>query len=215
MDQMVARLRRVTPVEGRYMLGIAGAPGAGKTTLAAALALQLGSAAAVVEMDAFHLAKEQLRRLERLERQGAPDTFDVAGYLDVLRRLRVERTDAFIPVFDPLIEEPIAAAELIPTSTRLIITEGAYLLFATHGWHEVRPLLDEVWYLEIAEDERRNRIVARRRDHGRSDLETDRWFKNVDEPYRSAVQTSAQLADLVLRAPRAGSVSIDSGSVSE
>jgi pantothenate kinase len=116
----------------RKLLGLAGAPGAGKSTLAAALLEAVGAdRAQVVPMDGFHLANVELQRLGRAARKGAPDTFDSAGYVALLQRLREQRPDGgivYAPEFRREIEEPVAGAIAVLPTTQLVITEGNYLL---------------------------------------------------------------------------------------
>ncbi|WEH38970.1 nucleoside triphosphate hydrolase [Streptomyces sp. AM 2-1-1] len=85
---LAARARALIVPGRRRILGITGPPGAGKSTLAAALVEALDGAAVLVPMDGFHLAGAELERLGRAQRKGAPDTFDAAGYAALLRRLR-------------------------------------------------------------------------------------------------------------------------------
>src|SRR5947207_15332686 len=99
---------RALAAGGRRLLGLAGAPGSGKSTLAAALAAALAERAIVVPMDGFHLANAELARLGRAGRKGAPDTFDAAGYVALLRRLRSQpaHEPVYAPAFRREIEEP-------------------------------------------------------------------------------------------------------------
>ena len=112
----------------RRLIGITGAPGAGKSTYAARLAEQLSPAAIVVPMDGFHLAGRELDRLGRADRKGAPDTFDVDGYVDLLARLRCTTSTVYAPEFRRDIEEPIAGAIAVEAHHTTVITEGNYLL---------------------------------------------------------------------------------------
>jgi len=109
-DELLARAEGLAVRGKRHVLGIVGAPASGKTTLAWALADALGSRAAVVGMDGFHLAQVELNRLGRAERKGAPDTFDAAGYVHLIRRLAEGRETVYAPEFRREIEEPIAGA---------------------------------------------------------------------------------------------------------
>jgi pantothenate kinase len=159
---------------GRVLLGLAGAPAAGKSTLARRLVSgveqRLGPGrAARVPMDGFHLSTAQLDRLGLRDRKGAPETFDVDGYLHLLRRLRVE-TDrpVYVPDFDRRLEEPVAAGLVVPPSAGLVVTEGNYLADDGEGWREVRGLLDALWYVEAPAPVREARLLRRHVRGGRT-----------------------------------------------
>ncbi|MFJ6723264.1 nucleoside/nucleotide kinase family protein, partial [Streptomyces sp. NPDC091259] len=131
-----ARARALAAAGGRRILGIAGAPGAGKSTLAAELVRALGPGlAVVVPMDGFHLAQAELERLGRADRKGAPDTFDAAGYVALLARLRERAAAAvYAPTFDRALEEPVAGSIRVGPHVPLVITEGNYLLHGAGAW---------------------------------------------------------------------------------
>src|SRR5690349_12818292 len=137
--ELFTRARALVASGERRILGIAGPPGGGKSTVARAVVAALGELARLVPMDGFHLAQAELVRLGRRDRMGAPDTFDDAGYAALLERLRGEEPVVYAPEFRREIEEPIAGAIAIPRSVQLVVTEGNYLLL----WPQIKPLLDE------------------------------------------------------------------------
>ncbi len=196
-DDLVARATALGG-GGRGMLGICGAPGAGKSTLAAELVEALGDKAVYVGMDGFHLAQVELERLGRTERKGAPDTFDAAGYVNLLRRLRDQTEIVYAPQFRREIEEPIAGAVPVFPETPLIVTEGNYLLVPEHPWGDVRHLLDEVWFLAPSETERHRRLIARHEQFGRSPEQARDRAYGSDERNATVINATANLADLVL-----------------
>ena len=195
---LVEAARGLVGTGRRHLLGITGTPGAGKSTVCAALLAELGDDAVLVGMDGFHLSNRQLRRLGRAGRKGAPDTFDVAGYAAMLQRVRDADHDVYAPVFDRSIEESIAAAAVVPADVPLVITEGNYLLLEDHGWDAVRGLLDTVWYLDVAADARGRRHTARRPGHGPAAAAAAGVRRAVDEPNARLVEGTRSRADLVL-----------------
>ncbi|MFJ7342589.1 nucleoside/nucleotide kinase family protein [Streptomyces sp. NPDC101110] len=203
-DDLLHRARALPRDGGRAILGIAGSPGAGKSTLAQHLVRELNGTGAPwvahVPMDGFHLADAELERLGRRSRKGAPDTFDAAGYAALLRRLRDEPGDdvVYAPGFERVLEQPIAGAIPVHPSARLIVTEGNYLLLHTGSWSRVRPLLDEVWFCELPERERVRRLVARHERFGKTHEEAVVWVSRSDERNAELVATTRERADLLV-----------------
>jgi len=187
----------------RHMLGITGAPGAGKSTVAEQLVAELGPDAAVlVPMDGYHLANEVLLALGRRDRKGAHDTFDDGGYARLLAALRTQGADdpvVYAPRFRREIEEPIGSAIAVPATTPLVITEGNYLLLDFAAWPAARACLDEVWFLAPDTDTRHQRLVRRHEAYGKSPAEAQRWTLGSDERNAQLIESTAGRADRVLR----------------
>jgi pantothenate kinase len=168
MADLIAAARALIVPGERRILGLTGAPGAGKSTLAEALLAALAPDAVVVAMDGFHLRDDELKRLGRYQRKGAIDTFDAAGFVHLLRRLRNRERLVYVPVFDRALEESIGSAVPVPGEVPLIITEGNYLLVRDGEWGEIAGLLDESWYVEPGDRVRVERLIARHVAFGRS-----------------------------------------------
>ena len=183
---------------GGRILGIAGPPGAGKSTLSEALATHFRDRAQLLPMDGFHLANEELIRLGRNTRKGAPDTFDVDGYLSALQRVRAREHDVLVPRFHRQIEEPVAGAIRIAVDVDLVITDGNYLLLQQDRWSEVAQHLDESWMLRPNDAVRHERLVARHVVHGRTVEQAEAWVHTVDEPNAVLIGQLSAAADLVI-----------------
>lgn len=197
--RLLERARRLAGTGQRRILGITGAPGAGKSRLSAALVEALAPAAVAVPMDGYHLADAELVRLGRRDRKGAADTFDAAGYLALLRRLRDPAEDVvYAPEFRREIEDPIAGAIAVYRSTPLVVTEGNYLLLDTKPWAAVRTLLDEAWYLEPDEQTRIDRLIKRHVAFGKPPAAARAWALGSDERNAAVIRATRDRADLVV-----------------
>jgi pantothenate kinase len=199
LAELVARASALT--DRRRILGITGAPGAGKSTLAAALVDALPAGMAVlVPMDGFHLADVQLGALGVRSVKGAPETFDAAGYVALLRRLAGPSAAGVVyaPEFRREIEEPIAGAIAVPASVPLVVTEGNYLLLDSPPWVEVRPLLDEAWFLSLDPDVRMSRLIARHVAFGRSSSQARDRAAGSDQRNADLIEATRTRADLVI-----------------
>jgi pantothenate kinase len=198
----------LVPETGRGMLGVAGVPGSGKTTLVEQLVAAVADSrgadfVAHVPMDGFHLSDAQLTRLGILDRKGAPDTFDGWGYTALLQRIRSESDHpVYVPGFERDLEQPIAAALVVPPTARLVVTEGNYLLLPDGPWPKVRGALDEVWFVLTDEQLRVERLVERHVLFGKDRDHAVDWVDRVDGANARLVTATADRADrIVLNRP--------------
>ncbi|GAB3445650.1 nucleoside/nucleotide kinase family protein [Streptomonospora sediminis] len=206
LEELAAEARTMAARSAsRAVLGLAGPPGAGKSALARYLVDQvrngLGpSSAAYLPMDGFHLSNAQLERLGRRDRKGAPDTFDVRGYLAMLRRLHtVGDAPVYAPDFDRTLDEPIAARQAIEPGVRLVVTEGNYLAEDAPLWREVRALLDDLWYVEADDTTREARLVDRQMAGGRSRGDAEAWVQRSDRANSEIVKASRANCSRIVR----------------
>lgn len=198
-EVLLERARRLLLAPGRAVLGIAGAPASGKSTLTAQLALRLAAdhpgAVAVVGMDAFHLGQRVLERRGLVGVKGAPHTFDAGGYAALLTRLRTDPGTVYAPEFHREIEDSVAAEVEVGPEVGLVLTEGNYLLLPEPPWDAVRPLLDEAWFVHLDDEERRRRMVLRHESYGHSPADARARTLGSDE-------ANAVLVDRAARASR-------------
>jgi len=198
LEEFVSTLAASGP---RRVLGVAGPPGAGKTTAAHHIVNLHGDTAARVPVDGYHLSNRQLRRLDRLDRKGAPDTFDVAGLVTTLQRLRTARGDVYIPGFDHVIDEPIAAEHVVLPEVTLVVVEGNYLLVDEDPWKSVRSLLDAVVFVDEPWSVTRTRLVARQMAKGKERERAEAWVDRSDRANFDIVMTTRDSADVIVTAP--------------
>jgi pantothenate kinase len=207
LEAALGRIHSLQTAQGaeRILLGICGAPGSGKSTLARLVVDALtaeGVAAAWVPMDGYHLADVELDRLGRRDRKGAIDTFDGAGYLSLLRRLgSPDEQIVYAPEFERDIEQPIAGAIPVFPDTRIVVTEGNYLLDDSPVWRDVPAALTEVWFADEDDVLRRSRLVERHVRFGKSRAEAEAWVAEVDEPNAVRIAARASSADAIVTLP--------------
>ena len=194
---------------GRAVVGITGAPGAGKSTLAAELETALrrrGLLAGSVPMDGFHFSNAVLDELGRHQRKGAPDTFDVDGYLAILDRVRQaapegEPREVLAPVYRRDLHEPVAAGTRV-AGRGIVVTEGNYLALNSLGWEGARERIDLLIMVEVDEAELIRRLVARHMSFGRDRADAGHWVRAVDLPNARLVANSVSRCDEVWRIGR-------------
>jgi pantothenate kinase len=196
-------VRPLLAAPGRILVGLTGPPAAGKSTLATALAAaltnDLDAPAVAVPMDGFHLANAELARLGFENRKGAPETFDAAGYVNLLRRLRADEPSiVYAPTFNRAINESIGSAIPIRPHVRVVVTEGNYLLLDTPPWHEVRPLLDLALYLDAPQSTRHSALVRRQLARGLSRPAAQAWAGGSDAANARLIESTRERADRIL-----------------
>jgi pantothenate kinase len=208
LEDLMARVRRLGSSQpAPVVIGVVGAPGAGKTTLVETLVQELNKDSpkpehqqyAHVPMDGFHLSDQELTRLGLLERKGDPETFDVHGYAATLQRLRCPRTAVvYAPGFERTIEQPIAGVVPVYPSATTILTEGNYLLLDRPEWQHVRDQCTEIWYCQQDDELRIKRLIQRHIQFGKTPAEAELWVRTVDEENARLILTTRAHADLVV-----------------
>lgn len=186
----------------RYMLGIVGAPGAGKSTLTAALNTALiacGETSVVVPMDGFHFDDIILNARGHRARKGAPHTFDAPGFEVLLMRIRAREPDIAIPVFDRTMELSRAAADIVQAETRFILVEGNYLLLRQQPWARLKPLFDYTLFLDVPRGELERRLTQRILSHGHDLAYAKNWIASNDMLNIDEVISNSATADVTVR----------------
>lgn len=201
VNEIADELRSLTDETGsRIMLGLCGAPGAGKSFVADAIADALGpDFAVVVPFDGFHLATSVIADTPLMARRGAFDTFDLGSYMSLLARLRARDEDVvYAPEFRRGLEEPIASAIPVPREIPIIITEGNYLLSQHPTLRSVHAMLDAVWYLHTPPEVRLPQLVARHVSFGKNAADAEAWANGTDQKNAEEIESTHMWADRVI-----------------
>ncbi|KAI0802978.1 P-loop containing nucleoside triphosphate hydrolase protein [Irpex lacteus] len=199
-EYLAESFAKVPPTQ-RLIVGIAGVPASGKSSLAAKLVRYTNDIirkrtatyddrdpAILVGMDGWHLTRAQLDAFPDAklahDRRGAHWTFDGDSYVAFVRELRrplsevTTREDAVIyaPSFSHELKDPTPKAVAIHPHHRLVVIEGLYPFLSIEPWVEAGKLLDERWWVEISEEEAKARLVLRHVLTGvAKDLEEAEW----------------------------------------
>ena len=196
--ELAAVIRQKATGQGRFLTALAGPPGAGKSTLAAALVDALGQGAKAVPMDGFHYDDRVLIARGARDRKGAPDTFDAQGFFHLLRRLRTE-AEVAIPLFDRDLEISRAGADIVMPEDRLLVVEGNYLLLNEAPWPEAAPLFDLTVWIDVPEAELDRRLLSRWAHYGKTPEQARAWIDGNDMPNIRRVTQNSRAADVVVR----------------
>lgn len=196
---LAQRARELLAHPTRTILGIAGGPGTGKSTLAQSLVTALGPSAAYVPMDGFHMLHSKLEALGTVADKGMPHTFEAAAFVELLTALKSTSAPMTAPAYSRRIEDVVPDAITIPATAKLLVVEGNYLLLANAPWWPIRPLLDLAVHLEVPREIVRARLLKRHAEEGLFTEERNRaHIERVDLPNYDLVQRSNSRADIII-----------------
>jgi pantothenate kinase len=199
--RIAASLRARAAGHDRFIVAVAGPPGSGKTTLADQLKAELlstGETVVVVPMDGYHLDDVILNARGHRARKGAHHTFDAAGFIHLLRRIRDREPEVYLPVFDRSLELSRAAADMVAAETRFILVEGLYLLLKRSPWNDLKPIFDHTIFLDVPESELVRRLTKRILSYGFDEAYAKNWIASNDLINMREVIENSSTADTVL-----------------
>ncbi|MFI7524425.1 nucleoside/nucleotide kinase family protein [Nocardia salmonicida] len=203
VTELAAWVSSRVPTTHRYVLGIAGPPAAGKSTLsqhlAAAINREHAIAAEIAPMDGFHKTSAELDAVGARHRKGQPDTFDVSGFVARLKLLREAPLGEPVPwpIYDRELHDPVPD-KIAFSAQRLAVVEGNYLLLDQPGWAEVRSQLDEVWFLDADGSIIEQRLTDRHLLGGKTAEQAKAKIADSDMPNAHLIVGTRGRADVVL-----------------
>lgn len=192
----IARVSSLLDSPHRFILGVIGKPGVGKSTFTQFLNEHVASEfLSILPMDGFHMSNEKLIELGRRDRKGAPDTFDVDDFAQSLALVKAGHGSAIrFPIFEREIEASIPDAGLIPAQAKLVVVEGNYLLHDDFGWEKIGNYLDESWFLDVDDELRMQRLIARHIQFGKTPDAANEWSRGTDEVNARLIEQSRSRA---------------------
>jgi pantothenate kinase len=196
MSALIDWIRRDAAGRDRYLFGIVGPPGSGKSTIASTLAHELG--APIAPMDGFHLPNRVLDERGLRHVKGAPETFAAHEFADAVQQLRAATEDVLIPDFDRVDDEPRPDRIRLRSTDEIIIVEGNYLLLDRDPWSTLRDYLDAVGYVDIDSDVRIARLIARHVHFGKTPEAAAVFVHESDERNTEIIEATRQRSDLII-----------------
>lgn len=199
-EAAIKRVSSLLDSPHRFILGVVGKPGVGKSTFAQFLNEHVDSEfISIFPMDGFHMSNEKLIELGRRDRKGAPDTFDVDDFAKSLANVRGgQGRDIRFPVFNREIEATVPDAGVIPAQAKLVVVEGNYLLHDSFGWEKISDYLDETWYLDVDDAIRMQRLIARHIQFGKTPKAANDWSRGTDEVNAQLIEKSRSRASFTV-----------------
>ena len=188
-------------LKNRYFIALSGPPASGKSTISEKLVKDLtlkGHNSSILQMDGFHYDDQILKQKSLLLKKGAPETFDVMGFLNFLFRLQNENEVA-IPIFDRSLELSRSSAVIISKETRVVIVEGNYILLKTHPWRELHKFFNSTIMINTKHEILEKRLIERWRSFNIPEEEIKQKVFENDLPNGVNVYKNSILADFNLQ----------------
>ena len=187
-------------LKNRYFIALSGPPASGKSTISEKLVKDLtlkGHNSSILQMDGFHYDDQILKQKSLLLKKGAPETFDVMGFLNFLFRLQNENEVA-IPIFDRSLELSRSSAVIISKETRVVIVEGNYILLKTHPWRELHKFFNSTIMINTKHEILEKRLIERWKNFNIPEEEIKQKVFENDLPNGVNVYKNSILADFNL-----------------
>jgi type I pantothenate kinase len=128
---LAERIGALLPSTRPVLVGIAGAVGVGKSTMAEGLRERLtgsGVATEIVATDAFLLPNDELERAQLTMRKGFPETFDTDALDAFLRAARRADAELRVPIYSHATYDRVPGGERALEAAEVIVVEGVNAL---------------------------------------------------------------------------------------
>lgn len=198
-EELLTEIKLRTQGDKRLVVGVAGPPGSGKSTLAEDLVTCIGTSAAVLPMDGFHLDNDTLQQMGLLHRKGAPDTFDAQSFVKLVRVLKHQSSLTY-PTFDRDADSTIPDGGRIDAGSDIVLVEGNYLLLDSPPWSDLAALFDLTVKLVVNRTELERRLIERWVNHGLSESAAKTRAQENDVRNAEVVMTRSRPSDFIYEA---------------
>ncbi|KAI4341761.1 hypothetical protein MLD38_026445 [Melastoma candidum] len=218
-ERLISNAVVATSLQSKYIVGLAGPPGSGKSTIASEVVRRvnklwprsphpfdseacLSDVATILPMDGFHLYRCQLDSMENPEeahaRRGAPWTFDPKRMLICIKKLKNEGS-VYAPSFDHGAGDPLEDDIVVSLQHKVVVVEGNYIFLDEGDWLEISSLFDEKWFIDVDIDKAMQRVLKRHILTGKPP-EVAQWrVEYNDRPNAELIMESKKNADLIVR----------------
>lgn len=198
IETICQHVSTLSPKARRIMIGVAGPPAAGKSTLAELLVDRLNehNNAALVPMDGYHLDNEALDALDLRERKGAPQTFDAESFVSLVRKISQTNDAVSYATFDRTNDRTVPESASVAADTNIVVVEGNYLLLDREPWSQLPALFDLSVFIRPSIETLEERLIERWLSYGFDQTAAEKKALSNDIPNARTILDNSVQADM-------------------